>query len=881
MERFRKFPVKKNEKSPAITDWQELATSDPLQIEKWKQEFPDCNWGIVTGNGFVVVDVDVKNGKDGFSSLRSLFPGYNEEDLDTFTVGTPQGGQHLYFLTEEDLHNKQGVLPGVDTRGSGGLVVAPGSTINGKSYTVLKDKPLLPLPDWLRVVVTSKNISSSRLDSETPPPLLETFSGLAPVQELQEDVSRFLASGHVADQSYDNWRDFIFSILKRFGTSSEVIELAKDYSKSCPKRYQESDFWKLVNSYHPAKQVGDHYQRLLGEYFKKSGRVYSQYHSTYTLPEVEDQTLAEELSSAVLTETLNILERFGNRADQKLKDGLGEVCQGLVYGLLSKQDFRNAYPLDTGLGKTTAVKALLKIISDRNLPFGILVAAETIDQLAELQRDVIDLGIPFQKIGIFHNSQDKDVESLNRGEIDNTQFLLIAHARVKNRYIELDPYLTYNGNPRELVIWDERLTTTMGDAVTRMDLIGKLNEWIGRYEGKRADGLPVEDHWTEFYEFGKTTKDLLLNVATDEEIELPYLDPYRDWSALVGSDSLLRILTDAARNTDTGQRVKVVQPKEKAAVIQFYITVPDSLRQIVILDASAPIAKLGHYDRSITIAPLEVKRDHSAVTLFFRQFRSSRDHLQEQKNLDRYLKELKHLLQNEIPQGEEVLVLTHKAREGSPNFKDQILKTVDSLGLGYKERIHVITYGSHKGVNKFSQVRYVVTVGVQYRDVQELAASILGQKRSLSGSVTNAEISKVQVSEQADLLYQAVSRGHLRRTTDGKAGEMRIYLFHWEIAEVVEILKERMLGIKVVPYTPTFLVRDTHSDAIYPEVAEKIVEFLERQTKDKVSTQETRKALERSGLKLSKKIWELAIQHVGTLQVEWELCSKSFERQKL
>ena len=115
---------------------------------------------------------------------------------------------------------------------------------------------------------------------------------------------------------------------------------------------------------------------------------------------------------------------------------------------------------------------------------------------------------------------------------------------------------------------------------------------------------------------------------------------------------------------------------------------------------------------------------------------------------------------------------------------------------------------------------------------------------------------------------------------DGKAGEMRIYLFHWEIAEVVEILKERMLGIKVVPYTPTFLVRDTHSDAIYPEVAEKILEFLERQTKDKVSTQETRNALEREGMKVTEKVWKLAIRHVGTLQVEWELHGKSFERSK-
>ena len=70
MDSYRKFPVVRNSRVPHVEGWPELATTDAATIANWKAKFPGCNWGIATGQGLVVLDVDNKNGKDGTKSLQ-------------------------------------------------------------------------------------------------------------------------------------------------------------------------------------------------------------------------------------------------------------------------------------------------------------------------------------------------------------------------------------------------------------------------------------------------------------------------------------------------------------------------------------------------------------------------------------------------------------------------------------------------------------------------------------------------------------------------------------------------------------------------------------------------------------------------------------------
>ena len=67
------FPLRPNEKLPysklAIGGgWPDVSTTVPQQIEAWSKQFPGCNWGVDCGKSeLFVIDVDVKDGKDGYT----------------------------------------------------------------------------------------------------------------------------------------------------------------------------------------------------------------------------------------------------------------------------------------------------------------------------------------------------------------------------------------------------------------------------------------------------------------------------------------------------------------------------------------------------------------------------------------------------------------------------------------------------------------------------------------------------------------------------------------------------------------------------------------------------------------------------------------------
>lgn len=127
-------------------------STDPDQIRAWWADHPDTSFAIRTGaaGGVDVIDLDVKDGKDGLTWWAEQgFP------LGSTIVDTIGDGLHSY-VASCGLPTAAGQLaPGVDTRGDGGLVFAPGAYIAGEAggYRVRGElvgvTDLAPLPDEL------------------------------------------------------------------------------------------------------------------------------------------------------------------------------------------------------------------------------------------------------------------------------------------------------------------------------------------------------------------------------------------------------------------------------------------------------------------------------------------------------------------------------------------------------------------------------------------------------------------------------------------------------------------------------------------------------------------------------------------------------------
>ena len=168
---YRIFPLIKNRKEPAISNWQEQATIDLEKIISWWSKNPNYNVGVVADQMILDVDVGHHEGVNGFATLEKYEP-----LPETFYVDTPSGGRHYYFITDqtEDLTARVGIDDGLDVRAGGkGYVVGAGSSIDGKPY-IASDASIqaVEAPLWLcdfktqetyrQVIAESFNHSHSR-----------------------------------------------------------------------------------------------------------------------------------------------------------------------------------------------------------------------------------------------------------------------------------------------------------------------------------------------------------------------------------------------------------------------------------------------------------------------------------------------------------------------------------------------------------------------------------------------------------------------------------------------------------------------------------------------------------------------------------------------
>lgn len=128
---FPVFPIVPDGKTPLIENWQNLATTDLEEVARVWTKIPDANIGIPTAN-YLVLDVDTKKG--GVETLEQL--DLTEDFPETIEAITQSGGTHrIYALPAHTIvGNRVNAFPGIDIRSYGGLIVAPGSSIEGRAY---------------------------------------------------------------------------------------------------------------------------------------------------------------------------------------------------------------------------------------------------------------------------------------------------------------------------------------------------------------------------------------------------------------------------------------------------------------------------------------------------------------------------------------------------------------------------------------------------------------------------------------------------------------------------------------------------------------------------------------------------------------------------
>jgi hypothetical protein len=174
------FPCRPDTRKPLIK-WGSLSTTDAQIIATLWDRYPTALPAIdLRKSGLIVLDGDRHHAEvDGVEALRTLVRQHRVEMRLVPIAHTPRNGVHLYFGNTAELGCRKGdIPPGIDVKGSGGFVLAPGTTLpDGRTYrpagpdllNAVSARTVPPLPDTIAEIIQRPRFVADREEADHAP----------------------------------------------------------------------------------------------------------------------------------------------------------------------------------------------------------------------------------------------------------------------------------------------------------------------------------------------------------------------------------------------------------------------------------------------------------------------------------------------------------------------------------------------------------------------------------------------------------------------------------------------------------------------------------------------------------------------------------------
>jgi hypothetical protein len=500
------------------------------------------------------------------------------------------------------------------------------------------------------------------------------------------------------------------------------------------------------------------------------------------------------------------LERFHNALSLPHRKALYTLVESMTNMATGKLIGRYAFGLPTGTGKTRAIIEWSTAVSKLNLPYSLVVSASRIEALCTLKRDMIQNGIPADKIGLVYmpvyetdtkgkKKELKYSEPFTTGN-ESRPFLLCSHQLIRAREANLALYNTFNGQPRSLCIYDESLLVSDIEHFLVNELCASMSKWKDKFSNEEAevDRTAILNWLNEQYaklDFARK------NYVDGDCNDLPpasfLLSPtdtqaYARYFRKEGEEALAEFVEIS------GLPLRVLR-HGRTTVVSYRIVIPDQLKNMLVLDASYPIRKLERSDihlinaetlptcKAFKVSFDDLKRfDHVTINrMAHHGGRSSA--VQNKTKMRRLLQDVVKVVQD-IPQSEPVLIFVYKERFNR-NPKRALELELEKVNLidehGKSDRLFIETWGNETSLNSYSHCKHVILVGILHRDLSELEAQHLGQTNNIKTRIDLLDLKAIALSERVHCAYQAFSRGACRVMSEpGQASTMTGYVIEYE-----------------------------------------------------------------------------------------------------
>jgi hypothetical protein len=479
---------------------------------------------------------------------------------------------------------------------------------------------------------------------------------------------------------------------------------------------------------------------------------------------------------------------------------------------------RVAFPLPTGMGKTTGIVAFIATMHRMGYRVPVAVAASRVQALVTLRRELLELGVPEEDIGLAHRDASAEVPSTGCRPEDGRLVQLVTHARVRMGEDHLGLFQQYQGHPRALMVYDETMFRSDAFAFLALTVRSAVDGFMSHAEAK-PELAPVAEY---LHAAVRAVRECLETAAQRGDprgvpLELPELpaDVIEHWKALLGKTSRPRADVEVLQQfLDVSQLpLQVLTMTQGGGAVAVRAAVSDQLDNVVILDASTPVRELVALDPSVRVfSPMpEHLKSFEAVEVLQLLAAGGRSSMEQsftdkRNEASSVSREVVSIVTDELaldPKRCFLFFTFKRSTRKDLDMKEGLRAAIKAAGLdpeelvdtpeGQRPRFNFLHWGQHEGQNGFEFCETVILAGVLHRAHLDIAAAIKGQQLDLSAPTPHELVTKVIKSEVAHCVYQAASRGSCRRVTKGKANAMRLWLIHLDpgLKDVLEPVMPR------------------------------------------------------------------------------------------
>lgn len=446
--------------------------------------------------------------------------------------------------------------------------------------------------------------------------------------------------------------------------------------------------------------------------------------------------------------------------------------------------------LDPGVGKTRTVCEFFRVLLQSQDHTGV-AGLICLGRLEEVAGMVANLGLPKEHLGVL--TSDDDINALGGSDPNACRILVTTQQmidkRCDGRSFEAQPAFHYNGNPRQIRVWDEsilpgRPLTLRRDQIALLldpvrpvcpdlgDCLDQLVEQLRSAED--GESFPIDDLQT----FGVTLEDLLQVIPEEAER---------------ARDALTTLWGMA------GRRVSVRKTgKYGNTVLDYAETLPPDLAPLVVLDASGRVR--GTYPtwrnwRGGLVYLRSAAKSYRNLTV--RVWRRGGG----KASFEAHADELQRGIATTIEKApeEEWLVICHKPRPGRFDVERGVRALLDD-----SSRVHFLTWGQHQATNAYCHIKRVILAGTlfygaaHYEALGRLAAAY----PSDLGALPEGLLDTITLGEHLHQILQAVCRGAARQCAGEVCLPCEVYLIAGKQHGIEGALGSVFPGADIRPWRP-------------------------------------------------------------------------------